>query len=54
MNKKHYEWKSYIEFTLYSLATLFIIWVVASWINVLCHNHTDCNYWVFNFFNIWR
>lgn len=50
--KKRYEIKSYIEFTFYALAILFIIWVIASWINVVTHNTTDCNYWVFNFFRL--
>ena len=50
--KKRYEIKSYIEFTFYALAILFIIWVIASWINVITHNTTDCNYWVFNFFRL--
>lgn len=50
--KKRYEIKSYLEFTFYALAILFIIWVIASWINVVTHNTTDCEYWVFNFFRL--
>lgn len=49
---KKYEWKSYLIFTAYVIMILCILWVIASWINVVAHNHTDCNYWVFNFFNI--
>jgi len=49
---RKYEWKSYIIFTFYVLTALFALWVLLSWVNVITHNETDCQYWVFNFFRI--
>lgn len=53
--RKQYEWKTYLEFTFYAICLLLILWVVASWVNVVMHNTSDYNYWTFNFFRIfWR
>ena len=49
---RKYEWKSYIIFSIYVVLSLILIWILASWVNIIMHNETDCNYWVFNFFNI--
>ena len=49
---KKYEWKSYIKFSLYVITALFDLWVFLSWVNVIMHNSTDCQYWTFNFFNL--
>lgn len=50
--RRRYDFTGCLIFAFYTLAILFIIWVLASWANVIRHNTTDCEYWVFNFFRI--
>lgn len=50
-----YDWTCLIPYILYAICILFIIWVIASWVNINQHNLTDCVYWKYNFFTLfWR
>lgn len=45
-----YEWKSYIVFTAYVFMLMIVLWIIASYINVLCHNFIGCDVWYVNYF----
>ena len=54
-NLSKYEWKSYIIFSLYVIMSLILVWIVASYFDVLAHNtlgDETYEYWTFNFFNL--
>lgn len=50
---KKYDWGFVFKCGTYLLLIVVIVWIFASWVNIINHNSTDCNYWTFNFFNLW-
>lgn len=49
---RKYDWSVVIKSIPYVAMMLLVIWIIASWINVICHNTTDYNYWTYNFFTL--
>lgn len=41
-----------MENVLYGISVFLLIWVLASWVDVIAHNLTTCTYQVWNFFPI--
>ena len=49
---RKYDLSSWIVIALYALCVLFVVWIFASYINVILHNNTDRIYWAINFFKL--
>ena len=51
-NLKKYDWKNYIiYYSIYGVCVLFIVWFIASYINICMHNaggDATYHYWKYN------
>lgn len=54
MKKKRYDWGFVVRCGIYLLLVAMLVWIFASWLNIISHNTTDYDYWKFNFFTLFN